>query len=225
MSRTGQAPIGQPGQRPAAPPPSVRGGLWVGTRYLPPIRGGESQPGETPVASAQPPATPPPASEPPKPAGDEHDPERARALIDKLRPFEKRSKELERELADARAKLDEHETAKLSETEKLTKRVAELEGQVKDGETVKERADRLAAALTTHLDQQRKDMPKHVLDLLDKLDVVDQLEWVAKHRDEVVGAGGRPGVPATPRANGNPVADKVDENRRRLAASGAYRPL
>ncbi|HKY51059.1 MAG TPA: hypothetical protein VJP45_07370, partial [Candidatus Limnocylindria bacterium] len=52
---------------------------------------------------------------------------RARALIEKLRPFEKQANEQSKELEQLRTRIKEIDDAKLSETEKLNNRVGELE--------------------------------------------------------------------------------------------------
>jgi len=63
------------------------------------------------------------------PDGQPFDPARAMRTIETLRGFETKSKEQERELAELRTKLKEHEDAKLTESEKLTNRVTELEAE------------------------------------------------------------------------------------------------
>jgi hypothetical protein len=70
--------------------------------------------------------------------------------------------------------------AKAAEADEHARRVAELEPAVADATT---RADRYRAALETHLASQRKGLPKHIVDLLDRLDVADQLEYIARHAD------------------------------------------
>lgn len=59
--------------------------------------------------------------------GDAFDKDRALATINKLRTFEKLSKQQAKELDDLRTKVKAADDAKLSETEKLTARVTELE--------------------------------------------------------------------------------------------------
>lgn len=49
---------------------------------------------------------------------------------------------------------------------------------------VKEQAERYRGALESYLAEERKGVPKHVIPLLDKLDVVDQLEYIAANRAE-----------------------------------------
>lgn len=95
------------------------------------------------------------------------------------------------ELADKRGqKLSELETATADLTVKLESEAA--------------KAQRYEKALTTMLTEQRKRVPEHLHSLLDKLDPVEQLEWVAANGDKL----GATGVPATPKPAGLPDADK-----------------
>lgn len=57
----------------------------------------------------------------------EFNPEQARALIDKLRPYETQAAELQTQLTEAQSKLEEYEQASQSELETATKTVANLE--------------------------------------------------------------------------------------------------
>ncbi len=62
---------------------------------------------------------------------EEFDKERALATIRKLRESEKLAKQYAKELESLRGQLKQHEEAKLSETERLRQRVAELQGESK----------------------------------------------------------------------------------------------
>lgn len=57
----------------------------------------------------------------------------------------------------------------------------------------KETAERYKGALGLILETQRANLPGHVVELLDKLDPVDQLEYIAKHQVELA----RPAPPNT----------------------------
>ena len=163
---------------------------------------------------------PPPA--PDKTPDDEaHDPERARALIDKLRPFEKQATKLQKELKEAQAALKAHADAELSETERLQKRVDELEPVAESATTLTEQLERSNKALSTYVVTLREGLPQSVLVLLDKSDIVEQLEWLAENREAIIGNDKEPdkpltkGVPASPKANANGIPD--DERRQRAA--------
>ena len=49
----------------------------------------------------------------------------------------------------------------------------------------KETAERYKGALAAILATQRGNLPGHVIELLDRLDPVDQLEYIAKHQKEL----------------------------------------
>lgn len=92
-------------------------------------------PGQTPPADDQPAPTPN--------DGEQFDEARARALIEKLRPFERQASRLERELAAERAKVAEFEKAKLTETERLQQERDEALARTKAAEArAQERAIR-----------------------------------------------------------------------------------
>ena len=77
--------------------------------------------------------------------------------------------------------------------------IGELEGKLKTAGEREGRLTRLEAALTAHLATQRAGLPAHVLALLDRLPVEEQLEYIAANT-----AALRPGqvatIPATPTA-------------------------
>ncbi len=202
------------------------GGLWVGDRYVRPIAGGESNPPK------------PGENDPPKGDGspdDEKSPkpddERKFTQADLDRHIDERLKR-EREKAEAataKAKREAEEAAAAKQgefqtlAEKRAERIAALEADLAAAQAHKERADKYEAALAALLAQQRKGLPGHVTELLDKLDPADQLAWIAKNAEALGGAAaGKNGPPASPRANGSPAADAVEENRKKLAATGAY---
>jgi hypothetical protein len=146
-----------------------------------------------------------------------------RAYVERLRAEAAKNRVDAKELREAKAKLDEIETNKLGEIERRDKQIADLKAQVAEVETVRQRADRLEAALTAHLAAQRKGIEdKGVLELLDKLDPVDQLEWIAKHGATAAG-GQRPGIPASPRPNGHRPEQKADLAYDRMKAAGLGR--
>ncbi len=74
--------------------------------------------------------------------------------------------------------------------EKSAARVVELE-------PLGEQAARYRDALEKSLAAEKKDLPRHVLVLLEKLDPVDQIEYLSANREEL-GKPLRTGVPASP---------------------------
>lgn len=153
-----------------------------------------------------------------KPDADPFDADRAKALIDKLRPFEKRATQLEKDLEAANRKLQAIEDEKLSETERLQKRVADLEAFEGKAAELTGELETTNAALASYVETLREGVPDHVLVLLDDKPLAAQLEWLAKNRDSVATAKTEQttkGVPATPKANTSGIPE--DERRRRAA--------
>ena len=156
------------------------------------------------------------------PDDDAHDPERAKALIDKLRPFEKQAKQLAKDLDAAQKQLKAIDDEKLSEVERLQKQVDALTTQATDAATLTEQLERSNAALSTYVAQLRDGLPQSVLVLLDKSDQAEQLEWLTANRTSIMGNGTHEpeklptkGVPVTPKANANGIPD--DERKARAA--------
>lgn len=125
-----------------------------------------------------------------------------------------------REEAQAEAAAANGEWQKLAE--QRAAKVAELEQQVASLEAATATAGRYEAALRVQVDALRRDVPKHLLPLLDRLDVAEQLEWLAANRTETAKTQ-TAGVPPTPRAQGTMDAAAQDEARR--ASASFYREL
>lgn len=85
-----------------------------------------------------------------------------------------------KEKAESAALAEQEKWKELSE--KQEKRVAELEALVSELEPIKERAEKYEKSLLSFLKAEKEGLPDHILPLLDKLDVVDQLEYIAKNR-------------------------------------------
>lgn len=105
------------------------------------------------------------------------------------------------------------EWEKLAGTQKA--RIAELEKQVADGATVAGERDRYKAALDGYVKTAKADLPKHILALLDKLDPVDQLAYIAENAAALKSAGtgqgaDKKGPPASPKgSNGQQPTDEA----------------
>ena len=87
-----------------------------------------------------------------------------------------------------------------SAPEKNEARAAEFAARVGALEPLGEQVQRYKSALEKSLAAEKKDLPKHVLVLLEKLDPVEQIEYLAVNREEL-GNGNRArleGVPASP---------------------------
>lgn len=98
--------------------------------------------------------------------------------------------------------LSEQQAAKIAE---LEPEVGQLKGDLK---AARDDLERHAAALKTFLDAQREGLPEHLIDLLDKLDTVEQLEYIAANADKLKPEddGARPRM-GTPRGRTKPKPD------------------
>jgi hypothetical protein len=97
--------------------------------------------------------------------------------------------------------------AKQAEADEASRKVAEIEPEL--AKRTEER-DRYRAALEQHLEAQRKGLPKHIISLLDRLDVADQLEYLAANADAVKAPPERKPNGSTPsRATGTSAAGET----------------
>jgi hypothetical protein len=76
------------------------------------------------------------------------------------------------------------EAAKLAEQGEFKKLADTASAKVAELEPFKEKAERHETALKAILGKQREGLPKHILTLLDKLDPVEQLEYIAANAAE-----------------------------------------
>jgi hypothetical protein len=103
--------------------------------------------------------------------------------------LERETRESEKRAAEVKAQAEADAAIQSGEWKKLAElRATELESARKDMadiEPVRARADRHETALKAILDEQRKHLPAHIVTLLDKLDVADQLEYIARNAKEL----------------------------------------
>lgn len=104
--------------------------------------------------------------------------------------------------AEAKALAEQNQFKELAE--KHAQRIAQLEA-------IEPKAQRYEAALVKLLEAQRKSIPEHVITLLDKLDVADQLEWIATNQAKIAPPSG---APATPKATGSNTTPEDREQAR-----------
>ena len=135
--------------------------------------------------------------------------------------LDRAAKTAEQKAQKAREEAQAEAAAKNGEWQQLAEqraaKIAELEAQTAALDATTTRAQRYEQALAKQVEVLRKDVPKHLAPLLDKLDVVEQLEWLAANRDAV--APKQPnGVPATPRAQGGMDAAAQAEARQQAAS-------
>ena len=114
------------------------------------------------------------------------------------------------EAAEAKRMEEQQEFQKLAETRQA--KIAELEKQLADLQPTKERVIQLEGVLKTYLDKEREGLPDAIKGLLDSLDVVKQLEWLAANKKTIKGASA---IPATPAAKGD--GKMTDDERRKRA--------
>lgn len=122
-------------------------------------------------------------------------------------PYE-RFQEVNKQLAEMKRWRTEQEkagqaaaqAAEAAEAERLAKQqewqtlAEKRQAALDEMKPYKETAERYKGALAAILEAQRGGLPGHVVELLDKLDPVDQLEYIAKHQAELA-------KPAPPNTN------------------------
>lgn len=72
------------------------------------------------------------------------------------------------------------------EAGKAQKRVSKLEDQVETLKSEKATRERYEAVLTGYAATLREGLPESLTGMLDRLDAVDQLEWLTEHRSEYI---------------------------------------
>lgn len=137
-----------------------------------------------------------------------------RERLERERTKAEKAAQKAREDAQAEAAAKNGEWQSLAE--QRAAKLAELESQITGLESATTRAQRYEAALGQQVQALRKDLPKHLAPLLDKLDVVEQLEWLAANREQLA-TPRTTGVPATPRAQGGLDAAAQEDARRASA--------
>ena len=141
-----------------------------------------------------------------------------KSALDKERENREKVEKTEREAQKAKEEAEAQKLKDAQEFQKLAElrqaKVSELEKQVVELEPVRAWAERLEKALTAQLTALKKDLPKHITALLEKLDVVEQLEYLAANQ-EALNKPGAIGVPGTPNPSGN--GKMSDEERRKKA--------
>lgn len=129
-----------------------------------------------------------------------------------------REKWLREQTAAEEKAAEEAESQRLEEQKEFEKLAAQraekivaLEAKVAELKGVQEQVTRYEGALKVYLDGLREGVPEHLIPLLDRMDVVDQMTYLANHASDL--RKGTAGVPATPKARGTGQLD--DEERRK----------
>jgi molecular chaperone GrpE (heat shock protein) len=140
--------------------------------------------------------------------------------------LEREQKKAEKTALKAREDALAEQAAKNGEWQQLAEqraaRLTDMETQLATLESTTTKAQRYEQALSRQVEAQRKDLPKHLLPLLDKLDVVEQMEWLAANREQLAPPK-TTGVPATPRAQGS--TDAAAQEQARQQSASFYRTL
>lgn len=136
-------------------------------------------------------------------------------------------KEIQAQLSAKEKAEQEAAEARLKEKEDYKTLASQHEAKVKDLEPKVEALDseakRLRGVVEIQLKAARTQVPDHLHSLLDKLDPVEQLEWIASNADKLKDAPKTPaGIPRTPRPageNGKKDQEAMQAEQRRLVRS------
>lgn len=103
--------------------------------------------------------------------------------------LERAQKKSESEAEKARKKAEEEALTKNNEFQKLAEqrqvRLDELEKGQSEFEAVKEQADKYKGALDKQLKVVKEKLPKHILPLLDKMDPIEAMDYIAKNAKDL----------------------------------------
>jgi hypothetical protein len=106
-------------------------------------------------------------------------------------------KELKEWRAEQEAAAAAAETAQLQEQGKLQELVDKYKADLEKAKPQVKTAQKYEAVLTQYLEKERDGLPDHILPILDKLPVDEQLSYISEHRDKL-----KPVKPAVPNTNG-----------------------
>jgi hypothetical protein len=105
-------------------------------------------------------------------------------------------------------------------SEKQALEIVSLREQIEQLDTLTTERDRYMTALLEVAKREREGLPDPVVELLDRMDVSEQLDWIAKNRESLVGSNKPNRLQPLPRANGNLsrdelLAQEIEAQRRR----------
>lgn len=147
-----------------------------------------------------------------------------RIVADRL-DREKRKAESEAQKAKEKAESEAlAENQKWQElAQKHEAKIKDLESKLAEFEAAKETLEKYKGALEAHLQTQRADLPGHITALLDKLDPVDQLEYIAKNAGELKKKTTK--VPETPTPAGDGELSEATKADALAATNRFYRNM
>lgn len=143
-----------------------------------------------------------------------------------FRDTQKQLEELQAQLSQQAKAQEQAKTAELKEQGKYkeafdqaTETITRLEAQVAEAKQLRATVEKYQATLTGLLESQRADLPESITTLLDKLDPVEQLEWLTKNKQAVTKPA-EPGEKPRPQlASFNPpgTGGPAEDDRQRVA--------
>ncbi len=157
----------------------------------------------------------------PKPDGESHtfDAAYVADLRRKADNYRQSLRKLEEAEAKRQAEAKAADELRLAEQQKwqelAQKRQDELTTVKAEAEALRALSTRLGEALNGYLAKEREGVPDHIGALLDKLDVVDQLAYIASSRDAWAATNQRPGgVPPSPKPGEAPALSEEERRQR-----------
>lgn len=85
-------------------------------------------------------------------------------------------------------------------------------------QTLGEQVTRYKGALDKYLQAEKKDLPRYVLALLEKLDPVEQIEYISANREELGKPASKAGVPPSPEPKERTLSEDEQQQARRSQA-------
>ena len=138
-------------------------------------------------------------------------------LKDRLEREKKKAEEAAKKAADeamAEAAKKNGEWEKVAQQRE--KEAAEALKKLQELELIQEKAERYGQTLSKLLEAQRAGLPEAITKLLDKLDPVDQLDWLAANR-ETISKTKLDGPPLTPPPDGVANSKQLEEAKEEFA--------
>lgn len=137
----------------------------------------------------------------------------------------KATKAAEKARAEAEAKALAEQGDFKALSERQAKHIAELETQAADLAAAQAQLAKYEKALKTNLAAQLAGVPEHIQTLLNRMDVTEQMEWIAANQDKLkpASAPAAPNIDATQRST-SPRATMTDAEKREFAARYGVRP-
>jgi hypothetical protein len=177
-------------------------------------------------STSDPAQTPDPAANPPPQAQNSDDGgSQAQAIpYERFKQVNDQLKELRAWKAEQEAAAAAAETAQLQEQGKLQELADKLKADLEKAKPKVKTAEKYEQVLTQYLEKERDGLPDHILPILDKLPVDEQLSYIAEHREALKPAKTPP--PNTNGADGGTggrVVETAAQRREKKQQKGTYR--